>query len=256
MWVGWVHHSWRFWQAEALCKVGPKMPEYGSKTSMVPVVWANFGIFRHDPNDFLSRLVTTDKTWLYHYDPETKQQSMELQHSCLARTKKFLVKKICWESSCLDFLGSRRHPPRWLSFKGQNYQCRVLLISAGAIEGYFEGKTQAMGRSPRGSCSCTTMPLLTRHLQPRRNWPTWASNFFITHPILWIWPHWTTTSSLDWKNNWKVAIFHPMRRSLLPWRPGWTDKILNFFWSGLQKLEQWATKCIELRKAYVEKILS
>jgi len=23
-----------------------------------------------DPNDFLSRLVTTDETWLYHYDPE------------------------------------------------------------------------------------------------------------------------------------------------------------------------------------------
>jgi len=31
------------------------------------------------------------------------------------------------------------------------------------------------GRSPRGSCSCTTMPRLTGHLQPRRNWPTWAS---------------------------------------------------------------------------------
>ena len=34
-----------------------------------------------DPNDFLSRLVTTDETWLYHYDPETKQQSMEWRHS-------------------------------------------------------------------------------------------------------------------------------------------------------------------------------
>ena len=29
--------------------------------------------FRRDPNDFLSRLVTMDETWLYHYDPETKQ---------------------------------------------------------------------------------------------------------------------------------------------------------------------------------------
>ena len=27
---------------------------------------------RRDPNDFLSRLVTMDETWLYHYDPETK----------------------------------------------------------------------------------------------------------------------------------------------------------------------------------------
>jgi len=29
--------------------------------------------FRRDPHDFLSRLVIMDATWLYHYDPETKQ---------------------------------------------------------------------------------------------------------------------------------------------------------------------------------------
>jgi len=74
------------------------------------------------------------------------------------------------------------------------------------------------------------LPRLTVHLQPGRNWPTWASIVLITHPILWIWPYWTTICSLDWKNNWKVAIFLPTRRSLLPWRPGWTDNLLNFFW--------------------------
>jgi len=36
--------------------------------------------FRRDPNDFLSRLVTMDETWLYHYDPETKQQSTKWWH--------------------------------------------------------------------------------------------------------------------------------------------------------------------------------
>ena len=30
--------------------------------------------YRHIPNDFLSRLIYMDETWLYHYDPETKQQ--------------------------------------------------------------------------------------------------------------------------------------------------------------------------------------
>jgi len=34
----------------------------------------------------------------------------------------------------------------------------------------------------------------------------------------------------DRKNNWKVAIFHLTQRSLLPWRPGWTDNLLNCFW--------------------------
>jgi len=37
--------------------------------------------FQHDPNDFPLQLVTMDETWLYHYDPETKQQSMEWRHS-------------------------------------------------------------------------------------------------------------------------------------------------------------------------------
>jgi len=39
---------------------------------------------------------------------------------------------------------------------------------------------------------------------------------------------------------------------LLPRRPGRTDNILNFFLNGLQTLEQWAKKRIEIRGEYVE----
>jgi len=96
--------------------------------------------FRCDSNDFLSRLVTMDETWLYHYDPETKQQSMEWRHSDSRRPKKFRVQKssgkflasIFWDQDgilLIDYLP-----------KEKNYQRGVLLISAGAIEGHFEGK--------------------------------------------------------------------------------------------------------------------
>jgi len=34
------------------CEVGPEMPECGSETSTVPVVWANLEFFRHDQNNF------------------------------------------------------------------------------------------------------------------------------------------------------------------------------------------------------------
>jgi len=37
--------------------------------------------------------VTKDETWLYHYNPETKQQSMEWRHSGSPRSKKFRFKK-------------------------------------------------------------------------------------------------------------------------------------------------------------------
>ena len=113
-------------------------------------------------------------------------------------------------------------------------------------------RKNAAGRSPRASCSCMTMPRRSRHLQPRRNWPTWAFSVLITHPILRIWPRWTTAYSLDWKNNWMFAIFYLMWRSLLPRRPGWMDSLLNFFLSGFQNLEQRAKKCTELRGEYVE----
>jgi len=54
------------------------------------------------------------------------------------------------------------------------------------------------------------------------------------------------------KKQFKFVIFRPTRSSLLPRRPGWTEKILIFFLSDLQKLEQRAKECIELRGEYVE----
>ena len=54
---------------------------------------------------------------------------------------KFSECKNLLENFSPQFFGSRRHPPHWLSSKGPNYQRGVLLISAGAIEGHFEGKT-------------------------------------------------------------------------------------------------------------------
>jgi len=49
--------------------------------------------FQRDPNDFLSRLLTMEETWLYHYNPETKQQSMEWRHSGSPHPEKFHVQK-------------------------------------------------------------------------------------------------------------------------------------------------------------------
>jgi len=59
--------------------------------------------FQRDPNDFLSRLVTMNETWLYHYDPETKQQSMEWWHSGSPRPKNFRVQKSAGKILPRDF---------------------------------------------------------------------------------------------------------------------------------------------------------
>jgi len=48
--------------------------------------------------------------------------------------------KIHSKSCRLDFLVSRRHLPHWLPSNESKYQYGVLINSAEAIEGYFEGK--------------------------------------------------------------------------------------------------------------------
>ena len=196
-----------------------------------------------------ARLVTMDETWLYHYEPETKQQSAEWRHSGSPRPK-IPRAKIRWKRSRLEFLESRRHPPHWLSSKGLNYQRGVLLISAGAIEGHFEGKTPREYRqgglvlarqcpgSP-GTCNPeeTGLPGL-----PESSSPTLLSG--------------------------SVPVWRPP----VPWTGKTTERLPFFFrrgghcccgdlvrrtnfWiclSGSQKLEQWAKNCIELRGEYDE----
>jgi len=113
-------------------------------------------------------------------------------------------------------------------------------------------RKNAAGRPPRGSCSCTTKSRLTGHMHPRRNWPTWSSNVLITHPILRIWPRRSTTCSLDWKKQLKVCHFSSDAEVIAAAETWLDEQPSEFLLSGLQKLQQRAKKCIELRGEYVE----
>jgi len=153
--------------------------------------------FRCDPNDFLPRLVTMDETWLYYYYPETQQQSMEWRHSGSPRPKKSRVQKsagkclatILWDEDGIlkfDYLP-----------KGQTINAEYYLSLLVQLKDILTESRRAKSPKESWPCSGTTMPHLTEHLQPRRNWPTWASSILIIHPILRIWPHRTTICSLD-----------------------------------------------------------
>ena len=80
-----------------------------------------------------------EETWLYHYDLGTKQQCMEWRHSG-SPTPKYSEWINPLEEFWPRFFGIKTALSHSLSSKGPNYQCRVLPISAGAIEGYVEGK--------------------------------------------------------------------------------------------------------------------
>jgi len=175
---------------------------------------------------------------------------MVWRHSGCPRPQKIPIAKIRWKSSRLIFLGSRRRSPHWLPSKGTNYQRGVLLIYAGAIEGHSEGKTPreshqvclVLAQCPGSPGTCNPEETGLPGLEVSSS------------PILFSGPGLVGLPPVPWteKINWKFAIFRATRRSLLPRRRGWTDNLLNLLFSGLQKLEQWAKKCIELRVKYVE----
>ena len=184
------------------------MPERGSKLQgcqSSEQIWNFFG--RIQMISCRARLLAIDENWLYHYYPETKQQSIEWRHSGSPRPKKISRRKsagkvlasIFWDQD--DILHIDYPPKAKLSTRIITHLCWCNWRTF--------WRKNAVGNSPGGSCSCTTMSRLTGHLQPRRNWPTWTSSVLTTHPILRIWPRRTTTCSLDWKNNWNVTIFSP-----------------------------------------------
>jgi len=154
-------------------------------------------LFRRNPNDFLSRLVTMDETWLYHYDPETKQQSIEWRHRGSPRPKNSECKNPL-ENFSPQFFWIKTASSSLIIFQMAKLLTRNITHLCWCNWRAFWRKNSARS-SPRGSCSCTIMSRFTGHLQTRRNRPTLVSSVLITHPILRIWPPRITTCSLDWK---------------------------------------------------------
>jgi len=80
-----IHEELDMWKLSA--KWVPKCLNTDLKRQRCQTSEQLLEFFRRDTNDFLSRLVIMDETWLYHYDPQIKQQSMEWRHRGSPRPK-------------------------------------------------------------------------------------------------------------------------------------------------------------------------
>ena len=230
------------------------MPEREWKTSKVPDVWATFGIFQL----YAIQMISCRDWWPQTkpgYITMTRRQSNSQWSGGIAAhphsPQKIPSAKISWKSSRLPRIFWDQN---WLSSKGPNYQHGVLFISAGAIEGYFEGKIPTWFEGHQGghvlARQCLGSP---GTYNPEKNDLTGRLPIS-SSPILYSGSGPIALPPVPWnekKNNWKFAVFRPTQESLLPQSPVWTDNFLLFL-SSLQKLEQPAKKCIELRGQYVE----
>ena len=69
-------------------------------------------VYNANPEDFHTRLVTGDETWLHHWDPDTKKEPMQWKHPGSPPPKKFrtqpsaskVMATVFWDSKGIDRL--------------------------------------------------------------------------------------------------------------------------------------------------------
>jgi [histone H3]-lysine36 N-dimethyltransferase SETMAR len=97
----------------------PKMLRFHEKQKRIDCASANLKIYKDNPENFEFRLVTGDETWVHHFEPESKQQSMEWTEVGQKPPIKFKAQKsarkvlasIFWDSQgiiMIDFLRGGR----------------------------------------------------------------------------------------------------------------------------------------------------
>ncbi|CAK1591719.1 unnamed protein product [Parnassius mnemosyne] len=69
----------------------PRMLTDEQKKNRVDISRVNLEKFQADQEKFLFRFVTMDETWIHHFEPETKQQSMIWKRASSPTPKKFKV---------------------------------------------------------------------------------------------------------------------------------------------------------------------
>lgn len=75
--------------SKVCARLVPRMLTPEMKRVRVQTSVENLRLYRANPEEFCCRYVTMDETWAHHFDPETKQQSMQWKHTCSPVTFKF-----------------------------------------------------------------------------------------------------------------------------------------------------------------------
>lgn len=108
----------------------PRMLTDSQKQNRLDISKTLLDKFQEDSENFLSRFVTMDETWVHHFDPETKQQSSQWKRPSSPTPKKFravasagkVMASIFWDSEgilLIDYL------ERGTTITGQYYAALI-----------------------------------------------------------------------------------------------------------------------------------
>jgi len=81
----------------------PRMLDQKMKDCRCELSSENLKLMQLDWNLFVKRIVTGDETWIYHDNPESKQQSMQWKHASSPSPRKFKVQASAGKIMCTIF---------------------------------------------------------------------------------------------------------------------------------------------------------
>lgn len=252
--TGTVHHiiSDVLGYNKVCARLVPRMLSSENKRARVQTSRDNLDLFRADSAEFLRRYVTVDETWAHHFDPETKQQSMQWKHPSSPTNVKFrklasagkVMATMFWDSEgvlMIDYLEHGR------TVTGIYYAELIHKLRA-AIKEKRRGKL--------------THGVLLHH----DNAPAHTSHVAMTavhdcgfellcHP-----PYSPDLAPSDFhlfrhlKDSLRGHVFQS-DEDVIQWINEWVEgQEPTFFLEGVNALEHRWEKCIQLRGDYVEKL--
>lgn len=207
--------------------------------------------YREDPELFEKRIVTMDETWIYHYDPESKQESMAWKTPDEPAPKKFKTVKsagkvllsVFWD--CKGVIMAH-YVPHKVTITGE-YHSQLLRRLRECIKEERRGKIRAgillqQDNAPVHTCHVATAAALEcgYELLPH---PAYSPDLAPSDYHLF--------SNL--KKYLRGRHFHDDEEAKNCVENWLSEQEENFYLIGIRKLQERWEKCIEVHGDYVEK---
>ena len=208
-------------------------------------------VYNANPEDFHTRLVTGDETWLHHWDPDIKKESMQWKHPGSAPPKKFrnqpsaskVMATVFWDSKGIILID---YKPAGTSITGEYYanvikQLRVAIkekrrgkLAAGVLLLHDNAPVHKSRVAQVAISECKFKQL--NHLPYSPNLA--PSDYYLFRNLKF---HLHGTGFRD---------DDELKAATEAW---FEDQIDDFYFKGIDCLkEKWA-KCIEVKGDYIEK---
>jgi len=145
----------------------------------------NLKLMQLDWNLFVKRIVTGDETWIHHYDPESKQQSMQWKHTSYPSPWNFKVHASAGKIMCTIFWDAEGI--LLIDFIPQKVTITGFTTLTYTTNCFLPLKKSVEESLPKYPYFCTTMHLPTGHMLDKLLYLNPDLKKCITHHIFLTW---------------------------------------------------------------------